>query len=142
MSAKIFVDTNIFVYAHDRNALSKQPVAKALLERLWQEQGGCLSVQVLQEVFVSLTRKLATPLSAVQARAVLEPYTHWRVYAPAANDVLAAIDLQMRTKLSFWDAMVLHSASILGCELLYSEDLNSGQEIAGVRMVNPFVLGP
>lgn len=136
MSAKLFLDTNILVYAHDTTAGEKHEQARALVTRLWQDGGGCLSVQVLQELYVTLHRKVED-IRPETARELVETYTHWRVHAPKGEDVIKAIDLHQKQQLSFWDAMVVNSAAKLGCEELYSEDLNAGQTVAGVAVVNP-----
>lgn len=134
----VFVDSNVLLYAHDRSAGAKRETAGTLIEHLWEERSGCLSVQVLQEFFVNVTRKLSSPLEVSQAREVISDYTYWRVHRPGTVDVLAAIDVHRRTGISFWDAMIVRSAASQGCGLLYSEDLNEGQLYDGVRVENPF----
>jgi predicted nucleic acid-binding protein len=136
---RTFVDTNVLVYAHDVTAGDKRDRARALLEELWDIREGCLSVQVLQEFFVTTTRKIPKPLEAPAAGQVINDLALWHVHAPAARDVLAAIDIHQQTGASFWDAMIIRSAQELGCQTLYSEDLNPGQAYAGVRVSNPFL---
>ena len=138
MSAKPFLDTNILVYAHDTTAREKHALARDLTARLWREGGGCVSVQVLQELYVTLVRKVED-VTPETARDLVASYTHWRLHRPTGEDVVAAIDLHQKQQVSFWDAMVVRSAVKLGCERLYSEDLNAGQSIAGVEVVNPFL---
>jgi predicted nucleic acid-binding protein len=133
-----FVDTNVLVYAHDLTAGDKHSRARALLEELWDTREGCLSVQVLQEFFVTTTRKIPKPLDPSAAAQIIGDLARWRVHAPAAPDVLAAIDIRRQAGTSFWDAMILRSAQELGCPVLYSEDLNAGQSYAGIRVTNPF----
>jgi predicted nucleic acid-binding protein len=133
-----FVDTNVLVYAHDLTAGDKHSRARALLEELWDTRQGCLSVQVLQEFFVTTTRKIPRPLDPAAAAQIISDLARWHVHSPAAPDVLAAIDIQQQAGTSFWDAMILRSAQELGCPVLYSEDLNSGQSYAGIRVSNPF----
>ncbi len=137
MSARTFIDTNVLVYAHDITAGRKREVAKQLLEDLWRENKGCLSVQVLQELYVTLTRKrnLTTPQVA---RQLVLTYGNWPTHQPNANDVLAAIDLHQKSHISFWDAMVIQSAARLDCVQVFSEDLNHGQVVSGVTVTNPF----
>ncbi len=132
------MDTNILVYAHDRSAGKKYTQAKALLQTLWDTQQGCLSVQVLQEFYVAVTQKVATPMEGSTAARVIQDLATWQVHGPQAQDVWAAIDLHQRYQVSFWDAMILQSAGQLGCAIVWSEDLNPGQIYAGVRMANPF----
>jgi predicted nucleic acid-binding protein len=133
-----FVDTNVLVYAHDTSAGTKRDTALTLVEGLWESGHGCLSMQVLQELFVNLTRKLPRPLGTDAARDSVEDFARWAVHVPDAEDVFAAIDLHERHRISFWDAMIVRSASELGCERLLSEDLNAGQRYDGVLVVNPF----
>jgi predicted nucleic acid-binding protein len=133
-----FVDANVLVYAFDTSAGDKKTRAEALLARLWTSQAGCLSVQVLQEFFVIITGKVPRPLSAATAAERIREFSAWLVFSPTAADVLAAIALQQETKLSFWDAMIVTAALESGCETLWSEDLNAGQVIRGVRVRNPF----
>jgi predicted nucleic acid-binding protein len=134
-----FVDTNVLVYAHDVTAGDKHTQARALVEELWRTRDGCVSVQVLQEFYVTTTRKIPKPIEAPVARQVIGDLAHWHVHAPAAGDVLAAIDIHQRSDTSFWDAMILRSAKELGCGILYSEDLNPGQDYEGVVVRNPFL---
>jgi len=133
-----FVDTNVLVYAHDISAGKKHARAKALVENLWQSGSGCLSVQVLQEFYVAVTQKVQKPLSPEVASRIIECLSHWRVHAPDAGDVLEAIRIHQRYAISFWDAMIIRSAEALGCKVIWSEDLNSGQYYGKIRVVNPF----
>lgn len=133
-----FVDTNILVYAHDSSAGQKHDAARALLQTLWQSRSGCLSIQVLQEFYVTVTRKVAAPYEASEAAKIIEDLSAWRVHSPAVKDVVAAIDLQTRYQVSFWDAMILQSANRLGCNLIWTEDLNHGQTIHQTTIRNPF----
>jgi len=133
-----FVDTNVLVYAFDSSAGIKQTAAKTLLERLWQTGTGCLSVQVLQEFFVTVSRRVARPLSVDDAADRIREFAAWRVFSPTVDDLLAAIALQKQARLGFWDAMVVRAAAESGCETLWTEDLNDGQTIGGVHVRNPF----
>lgn len=142
MSAeRCFVDTNVLVYAYDGTAGPKHETARSLVGGLWETGEGCLSIQVLQEFFVTVTRKVPRPLSADTAAQAVADLGRWRVHSPATTDVLAAIDLHRRESVSFWDAMVIHSAAVLGCSSLRSEDLNHGQRYGGVIVRNPFLPG-
>ena len=105
-----FVDTNILVYAYDLTAGNKHRLAKELVGSLWEEYSGCLSVQVLQEFYVTITRKVPKPLAPEKAAEIIQDLLAWKVYAPQAGDVLAAINLQRRYTLSFWDAMIVQKA--------------------------------
>jgi len=138
VDGRAFVDTNVLVYAHDTSAGAKRTTAAALVERLWESGHGRVSIQVLQELFVNLTRKLPRPLDTDAAANVVEDIARWTLHAPDAEDVLAAIRLHERYRISFWDAMIVRSAAALGCETLLSEDLNAGQRYGGVLVVDPF----
>ncbi len=133
-----FVDANILVYAFDVSARGRQVSARRLLERLWEEGSGCLSVQVLQEFFVTATRKVARPLPVDEAAERIREFAAWKIFTPTTNDVLAAIALHKQAQLNFRDAMVVQAAAELGCDVLWTEDLNDGQLLRGVRIRNPF----
>ena len=136
-----FVDANVLVYAFDSSAGEKQHAARALLERLWENSTGCVSVQVLQEFFVTVTKKVAKPLPVEDAKARIREFAAWRVFAPTADDVLAAIDLHAQAKIGFWDAMTVLAAAESGCDMLWTEDLSDGQLLRGVRIRNPLADG-
>jgi predicted nucleic acid-binding protein len=136
--ADCFLDTNILVYAYDRSAGRKHTLAAQLVEMCWENENGCLSIQVLQEFFVSVTQKIAKPLDYHTARQIVADLARWRLQAPEASDLLQAIDLQQSYRLSFWDAMVVQSATRLGCKQLLSEDLKHGQVYGEVQVINPF----
>ena len=137
-TAREFVDANVLVYAFDPSAKSKQAAAAQLLERLWDSGNGCLSVQVLQEFFVTVTRKVARHLSIDEATDRVREFATWKVFAPAAGDVLAAIALHKQAQINFWDAMVVQAAAELGCDVLWTEDLSDKQVLRGVRIRDPF----
>lgn len=132
-----FCDTNVIVYAYDTSAGVKHERARALLERLWLEGIGALSIQVLQELFVTLTRKIARPIDLRTARTIVADLASWHVVQPTAADVLLAIDSIERWQVSFWDAMVVTSAVHAGATILWSEDLNDGQSFDAVTVRNP-----
>ncbi len=136
-----FYRYHIPVYAHDVSAGEKHPLARAVLEALWQTGNGCLSVQVLQEFFVTVTLKVSKPLKIERARQLVAALATWRVHGPHAEDVLGAIDLQQRYRISFLDAMILFSASQLGAEVVLSEELSAGQTYDGLQVVNPLAIG-
>jgi predicted nucleic acid-binding protein len=134
-----FIDTNVLIYAHDQSAGAKHLRARALLTELWNDNNGCLSIQVLQEFFVNITRKVARPLDADTARQIVADLGCWTVQTPTVADVLDAITLQQRYQLSFWDAMIVTSAIQLKCDILWSEDLSDGQTYGSLRVTNPFI---
>jgi predicted nucleic acid-binding protein len=133
-----FVDTNLLVYAYDRSAGDKQAICSRLVEECWENESGCVSMQVLQEFFVTVTRKIAKPLDILTARQIVADLAQWHLHFPDVSDLLQTIDFQQNFQLSFWDAMIVQSAVNMGCKILLSEDLNHGQLYGGVQVINPF----
>ncbi len=133
-----FVDTNVLLYAYDITAGDRHTRARDLIGRLGRNRTGALSVQILQEFYVNAVRKIAVPLRPDSARERLRIFSRWVVHSPLPLDVVAAAEIAEQNSLSFWDAMVLRSATKLDCPVLWSEDLNPGQRIAGVEIRNPF----
>ena len=136
-SVRTFIDTNILVYSDDSRDPAKQEKALALIKKHFLERTGVLSLQVLQEYFVTVVRKLK--LDAELAKRRVEFFAKFYVADPRVSDVLAAIDLHRLHGFSYWDSLVLHTAKQAGCRVLLSEDLQHGQEINVVRIVNPFL---
>ena len=137
MSAEIFVDTNVLIYAHDVDAGPKHEIARGILRDLWDRRAGVLSTQVLHEFYVNVTRKIATPMSKPSARAIVDSYTIWCVNTTAA-EISAAFRIEDEAGIGFWDALIVAAARKAGAARILSEDLNPGQIIAGVRIENPF----
>ena len=137
MSVVAFVDTNILIYAHDLDAGVKRERAAAKLRELWDSGTGRLSVQVLQEFYVNATQKLTTPIARSTAREVIKTYGVWVHHATTVETVTRATELAELARLSFWDALIVASAEEVDAEQLLSEDLNDGQAIAGIKIVNP-----
>ncbi len=133
-----FVDTNILVYAFDKGSSPKKSVAQRLIDELMEQDRLRVSTQVLQELFVTLTRKVKQRCSHEEALSVLEDLTAWPLMVVDFTAIRAAAGLAGQTKLSFWDALIVVAASRAGAAVLYTEDLNDGQEILGVRVTNPF----
>jgi len=117
-----FVDTNVLVYAFDKGSSPKKRV----------------STHVLQELFVTLTRKVSQRCASEEALAVLDDLTAWPLLVVDYVAIRAAVELAGQAQLSFWDALVVVAAARTGATVLYTEDLNNGQEILGVRVTNPF----
>ena len=139
MSGEVtFVDTNVLVYAYDLDAGTKHEVARAALTELWNSGAGATSIQVLQEFYVTVTRKLAKPLPRRSARDVIETYGAWEPHRPGVDDLVAASTLEERHRLSFWDALIITSAQQLGARVLLSEDLQSGQRFGDLVVASPF----
>jgi len=133
-----FVDSNIHVYSRDECAGEKRTIALELLTRIWHDNAGATSIQVLCEFYTVVTRKIARPLSSEDAVQVVHNLAQWRVHEPTAAHVEYAARRAARSKLSFWDAMIIESAVALGCATLWSEDLHHGAVYDGVRVRNPF----
>jgi predicted nucleic acid-binding protein len=133
-----FVDTNVLVYAFDKGSSPKKRVAERLMNELMEEDRLRVSTQVLQELFVTLTGKVSQRCSSEEALAVLEDLTAWPLIVVDYAAIRAAVGLADQDRLSFWDALVVVAAARAGAKVLYTEDLNDGQEILGVRISNPF----
>lgn len=137
-----FVDANILVYAEDRDAGRKHAIARDLVVDLWHSGEGVLSVQVLQEFFVNVTRKIPRPLGHDEAFAIIEQYLTWRVVENTGELLLAGIRLASTLKISFWDALVVEAARMERCDRLWTEDLNHGQRVGDLVILNPFLPEP
>jgi len=136
MSARSFFDTNVLIYTDDRAAPAKQRRALELVAEHRLAGTGVVSLQVLQEYFVTVTRKLH--VDAQVARRKVELLAELDVAVLGLPDILAAIDLHRLHKLSFWDALVVRAAQQAGCTVLYSEDMQNARQVDGLRIVNPF----
>jgi predicted nucleic acid-binding protein len=138
MSDRTFVDTNVLIYGHDRTAGRKYTISAALLEELWATGAGVISIQVLQEFYVNITKKIPVPIPKARAAIYVGRYFLWPVVSPAPSTVLRALEFEKRHQISFWDAMILSAALQAGVRKLVSEDLNAGHTIEGIRIENPF----
>ena len=132
-----FLDTNVLVYTDDPRYPIKQSVAIGLVSDHIRRRTGVVSLQVLQEYFVTITGKFR--LAANLAKQRVEFFSRLHVVEPITSDILAAIDLHRLHQLSFWDALILHSARRSGCRILLTEDMQHGQIFDGVEIVNPFL---
>jgi predicted nucleic acid-binding protein len=142
MTAPVFVDTNVLVYSRDSRVKAKQERADEWLGFLWESRRGRLSRQVLQEYYTTVTRKLKPGLAPEEARADVRSLFHWLGPADPVALMESAWDLQDRFSLSFWDALIVGAAANLGCAHVLSEDLPTGQDLAGVEIVSPFERSP
>lgn len=133
-----FIDTNVLVYAYDIDEGPKHLVARNLLVEMWRNGNGALSTQVLQEFYVTATRKLPSPLPKHVARNIVRRYGRWVVGPIAADDVAAAAELEETEQLSFWDALIVVAAVQAGARVILSEDFQAGRIIRGIRIENPF----
>ena len=135
---KCFLDTNILVYAFDISAGQKHEVAKRIVIDLWDTKDGILSTQVLQEFFVSVTRKIPKPMDAGLAREIVSDFLKWDIVIDDENSLIEAIDIHIRYNYSFWDSLLIQAAIRSGAVLLLTEDLTDSQTINGLSIKNPF----
>ncbi len=138
MSAKTFLDTNIVVYAHDRSSGKKHKIAKEIVKKLWQKRMGVLSTQVLQEFFYIITMKIEDPLELSKAKVAIEKLLQWQVVVNDGQHILQAIEIHNKYRYSFWDSLIIQAAISGHAEILLTEDLQSGQVIDSVKIINPF----
>lgn len=139
MSAPIFVDTNVLVYAREAGDAVRQPRARSWLEWLWRERLGRTGMQVLSEYYVTVTRKLKPGLPAEQAWDDVEALMQWNPQPVDRGTMQRARTIEARHRLGWRDALVVAAARELGCAVLLTEDLQDGALIDGVRIRNPFV---
>ncbi|MGE0158247.1 MAG: PIN domain-containing protein [Gemmatimonadales bacterium] len=142
MTARVFVDTNVLVYARDTTEAEKHRTARHWMAMLWAERGGALSWQVLHEYYVCVTRKLTPGRDAAAAREDVASLVAWRPIPLDLATVDAAWAVEDRFGLSWWDALIVAAAQAGGCTHLLTEDLQDGQVFAGVRVISPFVHTP
>jgi len=135
--SKVFIDTNILVYAYDEADKRKQRKARQVIEKSQEEGNGVISTQVMQEFFVSATRKLG--MDALFAKGVLDSFEGFETVVISPSLIYSAVDYQVLSKLSFWDALIIAAAEISKCGTIWTEDLNPGQLVRGVRIENPLL---
>src|SRR5260370_27069325 len=137
MNGLAFFDTNILIYADDASAPQKQARAIRLIADHQRRGLAVISLQVMQEYFAAVTRKLGVDPELAQRKVQL--LARGAVVRFAEDDVIAAIELHRLTRISFWDAMIVHAARLAGAAVLYTEDLQHGSALGGVSIVNPFL---
>ena len=140
MSDKIFVDTNILVYSRDASEKMKQPIAIKCLEKLWQTQTGVISTQVLNEYYVTVTKKIKPGMSQKDAWEDICALMAWGPLPIDMSILHQAKLIEEKYSISWWDSMIVAAAKIGGCKTIYSEDLSNGQIFVGVKIVNPFLI--
>ncbi|HEX8947713.1 MAG TPA: PIN domain-containing protein [Dissulfurispiraceae bacterium] len=138
MSDKVFLDANILVYAHDKDAGEKHSVALTIVKDLWEKRTGVLSNQVLQEFYVGVTRKIQKSIAKSEAREILRAYLCWSIREITPLSIVRATEIEEKNRISFWDALVIVAAYEAKCEKILTEDLNAGQVIEGILIENPF----
>lgn len=136
MTAKAFVDTNVFVYAAAYNDPDKSAKARALLNQIIKARSGVVSSQVMVEFASTLVNKFGEP--AAKVKPLMDMFDRFKVVSPTKEHVLSALDIRDRSKVNYWDALIIAAAISANCSTLYTEDLSHGQSIAGIKIVNPF----
>lgn len=137
---RFFLDTNILVYSLDTSFPDKQARSQELIDRHARNGDGVLSTQVLQEFYVSATRKLG--IDALVAKQHMRDFQIFDVIQVTPDLIAGGIDCSILNRLSFWDGLIIASSALGRCSVLYSEDLSHGQQIGGVRIANPFIRAP
>ena len=133
-----FIDSNIVVYANDRNAGDKQAKAIETVTRCMKAQNGILSIQVLQEYAnIALKKLQQEPPVVLRQLKLLEGF---KIVTPSSKMVRRTVEIRNSYRVSFWDASIVAAAEAADCDLILSEDLSTGQDYAGVEVINP--LGP
>lgn len=140
MTALVFVDTKVFVYAHQANERTKQPLALKWLEQLWREQLGRTSVQVLNEYYVTLTRKIRPACPSADAWDEVRNLAAWHPQPTDLDLMLRSREIAQRYRLSWWDSLIIAAAQLQHCALLLSEDLQDGGTYGTVTVRDPFRL--
>ena len=139
MTDRIFVDTNILVYAHDADAGEKHAAAARALADLWESRNGILSTQVLQELYITLTRKVTSPVTGNVARRLIRNYLTWELVLNDGAIILHAGEIADNYQLSFWDGLIVAAAYSKNAATILTEDMNHGQVVEGIRIENPFL---
>lgn len=134
----VFVDTNVLVYARDTSDPTKHARAAEWMRHLWETGDGRLSIQVLQEYYVTVTHKLRPGLQKDAARADVQDLSAWRPAAIDVDGLEVAWSIEDRFGLSFWDSLIVAAAHVADCEVILTEDLQHGMDLDGVRVVDPF----
>jgi predicted nucleic acid-binding protein len=141
MTAPVFVDTNVFVYARQANESVRQPLAAEWIERLWREETGRTSIQVLSECYVTLTRKIRPTVTREAAWEHVNDLLTWNPQPTDVELLARAREIEDRYGLSWWDSLIVGAAELQNCALLLTEDLQDHAVYGGVTVRNPFNLG-
>lgn len=139
---RLFVDTNVLVYARDSSEPAKHRTARAWMDWLWQHENGRLSTQVLNEYYVTVTRKLDPGLSRDEAREDVGLFAAWRPLPIDTDLIQRAFAFESEASLSWWDAMIVAAASTQDCTHLLSEDLQTGRRFGQIEVISPFKTKP
>lgn len=138
----VFVDTNVLLYMVDDRDIDKRDQARAWMAVCWAQRCGRVSTQVLNEFYWNVGKKFRSALSRGDARAEVRRYQHWQPWVIDHATVESAWAVESRYSLSYWDALMVAAAQQQGCTVLLTEELQHDQVIDGVRVINPFRVGP
>lgn len=142
MTASVFVDTNVLVYRRDRADQHKHEKALDWVEQLWRARAGRLSIQVLQEFYITVTQKLDPKIPKETARQDVRDFISWHPVVLDPKLVEAAWSIQDRHKTSWWDSLIVAAGQSASCRYLLSEDLQDGQIFDEIQVVSPFLHDP
>ncbi len=137
MKGKTFVDTNILIYSLDNNYPDKQKISRKKLSMLGKSKTGVISTQVMQEFYVITTKKYKR--DQIKIKNLLKFYENYEIVQISVNLIHEAIDISILNQLSFWDSLIISAAVQAKCSSILTEDMNHGQIINGLRIINPFV---
>jgi predicted nucleic acid-binding protein len=140
MTGPVFVDSNVFLYALDKADPKKQQAARNWRAELWKSRRGRVSFQVLGEFYVNAVRN--QPAARDEVRAEVRDLLAWNPVIADGMLLEQGWKIQDRYQFSYWDALIVAAAKVCGCHYLLTEDLQSGQKLDGIEVVNPFLRGP
>lgn len=135
--SKVFIDTNILIYSLDRHDPEKQKRARELLKKAAFEHSGVISTQVLQEFYVAATRKLG--VDPILAKEMVNKFKNYETVLITTEMIKDAIDCSILQRRSFWDSLILITGEKALCEMIWTENLNNGQVVKGIKVLNPFI---
>lgn len=135
-AGRVFFDTNIIVYSHDRDDIRKRDIASDLLFHALKKRRGVISAQVLGETFVTFVKKYHR--DPIEAANEIRQLTQFRVVDLTSALVLRGLEIKANFGLSYWDSLIIAAAERASCNVVFSEDLNDGQTYGSVLVMNPF----
>ncbi len=138
MKDKYFIDSNIIVYAHDHSEKKKYNISKKLILNGIMDENIVISTQVLSEFFVTVTKKIKKKLPVKTARKEINLLKSLQIIEIDIDLILLAIDISQKYKLSYWDSLIISAAKRSGATVIYTEDMNPGQIIESIKIINPF----
>ena len=142
MTRLVFVDTNVILYTFDPRFPQKQSRARKWLQACWLQRCGRVNSQVMNEFYANARGRFSKAVSAEDARTEVRRYQQWKPWQVDHATVETAWAVESRYGVSFWDALMVASAQHMGCALLLTEDLQHGQQMEQLQIMNPFLVGP